>query len=405
MKCKFCGKEIEESSVFCGYCGKKQPIVKYCIKCGREIGIEDVFCGYCGAPQNVVEAPREVLPNDQDELLASQVGLIQEPNSVDPPKYINDVSEEHSTIEPQTSVTNNLGKIEETYEEEQTDVLTEEERVDNIIQEVGLVDEKTSNDTTKYVLIACLVLLFCCVGGYLFYSKTSNRAIMPDDTYVEAEDSVGEPEYPNITEKGVGPFMLGESLKNIPSKGIFYDKCIWSKMYDVMEGDIISTYNEQEYKDLCRQDEFYESLDADIHMNGYVVSGKDTIIEVNCNESDVITNVQIKSSNLSLENGIHVGLTSKELESKYNAIYITEGDYWGDQIYYITGLSRNITLYAEGDEWICDSFNGGISPDPEKFKKISENLYKIPLQYIKNYKLRLITICNGGNENFEDVYH
>ena len=414
MKCKFCGKEIDEGSMFCGYCGKQQPKVKYCVKCGKEIDPDDSFCGYCGTAQNIVEAPSEVLSNDQDELLPSQVDLMLEPDTADSPEYPNDVSGEHTAIEEQTSVTNNIDEIEAPPEEEQTeDVLTEEERKDNTIQEADLVDDNTPNNTTKYVLIACLALLFCCVGGYLFYNKTPHNAIMPDEAYVEAEDSVEQesamevPEFPNITENGIGPFVLGESLKNIPSKGTFYDKCIWSKVYDVLEGDIVSTYNEQEYKDLCRENKYYESADADIHMNGYVVSGKDTIIEVNCNESDMITNIRVKSSKLSLENGIHVGLTSKELDSKYNAVYITEGDYWGDQIYYITGLSRNITLYAEGDDWIRESFNGYT--DPEKFKKINEEdttpyLYKIPLQYIKNKKLCLITICNGGNENFEDLY-
>ena len=53
MKCKFCGQEIDEGSVFCGYCGKKQPVVRCCVKCGREIGLNDSFCGYCGASQNI----------------------------------------------------------------------------------------------------------------------------------------------------------------------------------------------------------------------------------------------------------------------------------------------------------------------------------------------------------------
>ena len=59
MKCKYCGKEIDEGSVFCGYCGKQQPKVMYCIKCGKEIGSDDVFCGYCGASQ------KSQLPNEE----------------------------------------------------------------------------------------------------------------------------------------------------------------------------------------------------------------------------------------------------------------------------------------------------------------------------------------------------
>lgn len=51
MKCKFCGKEIEEGSLFCGYCGKEQPKGKLCIYCGREIEVDADFCGYCGSKQ------------------------------------------------------------------------------------------------------------------------------------------------------------------------------------------------------------------------------------------------------------------------------------------------------------------------------------------------------------------
>ena len=48
MKCKYCGQEIDDGSLFCGYCGKQQPQTKICINCGQEIDINDVFCGYCG---------------------------------------------------------------------------------------------------------------------------------------------------------------------------------------------------------------------------------------------------------------------------------------------------------------------------------------------------------------------
>ena len=62
MKCRFCGKKLDEGSVFCGYCGKQQPKVKNCVKCGQEIGLDDAFCGFCGASQNA-----EVMIYEQDE--------------------------------------------------------------------------------------------------------------------------------------------------------------------------------------------------------------------------------------------------------------------------------------------------------------------------------------------------
>lgn len=64
MKCKYCNNEIDEGSVFCGYCGKKQPEVKYCIKCGQEISPDDVFCGFCGASQKSQLSPNHVEENE-----------------------------------------------------------------------------------------------------------------------------------------------------------------------------------------------------------------------------------------------------------------------------------------------------------------------------------------------------
>lgn len=51
MKCKYCGQDIDDASLFCGYCGKQQPKVKTCIKCSKELEVEDRWCGYCGAVQ------------------------------------------------------------------------------------------------------------------------------------------------------------------------------------------------------------------------------------------------------------------------------------------------------------------------------------------------------------------
>ena len=66
IRCYNCGKEIDEGSVFCGYCGKKQPTVKYCVKCGKEIGLDDAFCGYCGTPQVFKEEDAPVVKDEQE---------------------------------------------------------------------------------------------------------------------------------------------------------------------------------------------------------------------------------------------------------------------------------------------------------------------------------------------------
>ena len=53
MKCKFCGNEIEQGSLFCSYCGKEQLQSKRCIKCGHEIDADAKFCDFCGASQSM----------------------------------------------------------------------------------------------------------------------------------------------------------------------------------------------------------------------------------------------------------------------------------------------------------------------------------------------------------------
>ncbi len=50
MKCIYCNNEIDEGSSFCGYCGKQQPNVKYCVKCGTELNGQMRFCPKCGFP-------------------------------------------------------------------------------------------------------------------------------------------------------------------------------------------------------------------------------------------------------------------------------------------------------------------------------------------------------------------
>ena len=68
MKCHYCGQEIDDGSLFCGYCGEKQPKVMHCIKCGQEIGLDDAFCGFCGASQTV-EMQDVAVDGDEQEAL------------------------------------------------------------------------------------------------------------------------------------------------------------------------------------------------------------------------------------------------------------------------------------------------------------------------------------------------
>lgn len=65
MNCFHCGKEIEEGSKFCKYCGQKIDLTvkmtpvssRTCIICGAKLKTEDLFCTQCGA--SISDSPRD----------------------------------------------------------------------------------------------------------------------------------------------------------------------------------------------------------------------------------------------------------------------------------------------------------------------------------------------------------
>ena len=96
MKCKFCGKEIEEGSLFCGYCGKEQPKGKACVKCGREIDADAEFCGYCGAKQSAIEVSTPIADDKNDSVNIVPESK-QDVQSIEPQQSSNNIVFEEST--------------------------------------------------------------------------------------------------------------------------------------------------------------------------------------------------------------------------------------------------------------------------------------------------------------------
>lgn len=61
-KCEYCGGLIDNASVFCAFCGKKQTVItNKCPKCKNILPEGTLFCQYCGTKQDLnrtnVEAP------------------------------------------------------------------------------------------------------------------------------------------------------------------------------------------------------------------------------------------------------------------------------------------------------------------------------------------------------------
>ena len=48
MKCSNCGKEIDDNSKFCEYCGNRIKLERRCPKCGKILKEDTLFCNECG---------------------------------------------------------------------------------------------------------------------------------------------------------------------------------------------------------------------------------------------------------------------------------------------------------------------------------------------------------------------
>lgn len=216
---------------------------------------------------------------------------------------------------------------------------------------------------------------------------------------------------PLITESGVGPFVLGESIMNIPPHGEFYDTIVLNKKYGVTMGDHYVEIDENEIED------YYRTMGSDyfdpdeVIGTATVVSGNDTILVATYNESGKIHTIDVYSSKLKLENGIHTGLTSEEMFSKHKAQFLTTDCFAGEsyQAYYVPETPQNITIKAyknseECSDWYYDAF-----PDSgceSRCKRVKEgygesDIFSVPLELCKSRLVKKITIEQGGNEMFQ----
>ena len=154
MKCHYCGKEIEEDSSFCGYCGKKQLKVRYCIKCGHELDADDVFCGYCGAKQTIEETLQVVAKKTTVE----EIGQV--PN--DSFHVHNDRTDNPEVISFQQQIQDKDAGQKETFED----------KTDSRHIEVIAVNESVTppnNSKNKALKISLIAIAGCCLLGLVFW--------------------------------------------------------------------------------------------------------------------------------------------------------------------------------------------------------------------------------------------
>lgn len=62
--CPYCNAEIDDSSLFCGICGKKLPANQFCVKCGNKRNGIEKFCPKCGTPYDSSQEPTDDSPKE-----------------------------------------------------------------------------------------------------------------------------------------------------------------------------------------------------------------------------------------------------------------------------------------------------------------------------------------------------
>lgn len=263
-----------------------------------------------------------------------------------------------------------------------------------------------------YVIPAAIILI---IAGIVFLPRLLSGIRGTEVNSNQESTLPEEPEnvIPTITGNGVEPFVLDSSIMNIPPKGKFYDTILLSKHYGVVKGDHYELIDETEIEDYYRTMGSDYFKPDDIIGTAIVLFEKDTLLIVTYDESGIINHLEIFSNKLQLDNGIHTGLSSSEMFSKYNADFLTTDCFSGEswQVFYVPSLSRNITLFAfnnsvDGTEW----YNNKIvdyEPDQSVFKCVKEEkngnsaLYKVPLDYVRDCSVKKIDVKSNGYEMFQ----
>ena len=249
-----------------------------------------------------------------------------------------------------------------------------------------------------------LITLFLLAGIVLVSCKSSSST-----------DETSDVSFPFITENGVEPFLLGASLKDIPCHGEYYDTIVLNTLYlvsGVMPGEVYE-WNEQQMEEYKREHEEYNvsgwayNKIINTHTNCYVIYKKDTIMKVICDSDLKILCIKVFSEKLQFENGIHVGLTSSEMFSQFQAEYACEkdtrcmGNTAPPTMGYITqGMPNTIGLIAAKNNDITfdesEKYNDYLPIYPVHGTERNDGIWVMPLDDVKNDYLKCIIIVKDA---------
>lgn len=230
---------------------------------------------------------------------------------------------------------------------------------------------------------------------------TSCESLTSNKTNSKEEVEENSFKFPTITEKGVAPFLLDASFIDIPPRGDYYDNIILHRFYSVIMGDHVVDITDDELN------EYYDDFGSDAEVlryygTGIVLLGNDTLLMATYDEDGIISEVEVFSEKLHLENGIQVGLSSEIMASKYNAIFLTTDYFAGEawMCYDVKGLPKNIILWATN---IFDIFEG-YPGTPTNGVHINDYdcffQYTVPMDMVKHSFLNSICIKKKEYESF-----
>ena len=93
--------------------------------------------------------------------------------------------------------------------------------------------KKSKKKTIVIVATVATVVVIIASLSIIFYSMNCNSSNPTDTEVTKTQDTLGQAEtvfrevtFPNITSRGVEPFVKGALLSDIPPKGDYYDTVI-----------------------------------------------------------------------------------------------------------------------------------------------------------------------------------
>ena len=253
--------------------------------------------------------------------------------------------------------------------------------------------------------VSKITMLFVIAMAMMMAACESPSKGNSNDKSNSKEPKVTSFKYPTITEKGVTPFLLNESFLNVPPQGDYYDNIKLNRFYSVIMGDYVIDIADEKLND------YYDDFGSDAEVLGFygtgvVIQGNDTLLIATYDENGIITEIEVFSEKIHFENGIHVGLSSETMASKYDASFLTTSYFPGQEVwmcYYVKGLPKNITLWATNVYDIFDVDDGYGVPIPSRGKGTRNGCffqYIIPMDKVKDSHLASIRILSKDYESF-----